>query len=126
YAEVLLNYAEAQNEYLPSPDASVYAAINAIRTRAGITTELTPGSLDKAAMRSLIRNERYVELCFEQKRYWDIRRWDLAEQKLNGKRYTGVFITKETDGSFNYEYIPVDARPNVFTPAMKFMPIPQT
>ncbi|GAA4800643.1 RagB/SusD family nutrient uptake outer membrane protein [Olivibacter ginsenosidimutans] len=125
YAEVLLNYAEAQNEYLASPDASVYEAVNAIRARAGITSPLVMGSLNKDAMRSLIRNERYVELCFEQKRYWDIRRWNLADEMLNGKRYTGVFIKRQADGSFTYEYIPVDARPNVFTPAMKFMPIPQ-
>lgn len=126
YAELLLDYAEAQNEYLAVPDGSVYDAVNAIRERAGITAVIPAGSLSKDSMRNLIRNERYVELCFEKKRYWDIRRWNLASALLNGKKYTGVVITKQPDNTFTYEYVPVDARPNVFQPKMNYMPIPQT
>jgi starch-binding outer membrane protein, SusD/RagB family len=126
YAETLLNYAEAQNEFLAMPDASVYDALNAVRARAGITTPLVAGTLNKDKMRELIRNEKYVEFCFEKKRYWDIRRWGLALEKLNGKRYTGVFITKKADNTFTYDYLPVDAEPIVFTERMKLMPIPQT
>jgi hypothetical protein len=126
YAELLLDYAEAQNEYLAVPDGSVYDAVNAIRERAGITAVIPAGSLSKDSMRNLIHNERYVELCFEKKRYWDIRRWNLASALLNGKKYTGVVITKQPDNTFTYEYVPVDARPNVFQPKMNYMPIPQT
>lgn len=126
YAEVLLNYAEAQNEYLDNPDASVYDAINAIRKRAGITTEIPLNSLTKDAMRDLIRNERYVELSYERKRYWDLRRWKTAVSLLNGKRYDGVVITKEGNGSFTYDYEPTDLQPGVFTDKMYFMPIPQS
>lgn len=125
YAEVLLNYAEAQNEFLGAPDQSVYDALNLIRRRAGISNDLIPGSYSKDQMRSFIHNERYVELCLEHKRYWDLRRWKSAGTILNGKRGTGVVITKEANGSFSYDYEPVDPQPNVFTDKMYFMPIPR-
>src|SRR5690606_924602 len=105
YAEVLLNYAEAQNEYLSDPDVSVYDAVNEVRRRAGITEDVS--ALSKEEMRELIRNERYIEFAFEHKRYWDIRRWELATTLLNGRRYTGVFATKQPSGSFTYEYLPI-------------------
>ncbi len=125
YAEVLLNYAESRNEILASPDESIYNVLNEIRRRAGITEDISYGSLNKDEMRKLIRNERYIELCFEKKRYWDIRRWKIAETLLNGRRYNGVVITKNNDGSFGYEYAPVDPQPIVFTEKMYWMPIPQ-
>lgn len=125
YAEVLLNYAEAKNEFLGTPDASVYDAVNKVRRRAGITEDLQTGSLNKVSMRNLIRNERYIEFCFEKKRYWDVRRWKLATTLFNGKLYSGAVITKLGNGEFSYEYLPVDPQPNVFTEKMYFMPIPQ-
>lgn len=126
YAEVLLNYAEAQNEFLANPDASIYDALNEIRRRAGITGDIPHGSLNKDEMRKLIRNERYIELCLEKKRYWDIRRWKLATTLLNNRRYSGVVITKNGNGSFSYEYVPVDPQPNVFSEKMYWMPIPRS
>lgn len=125
YAEVLLNYAEAQNEVLTAPDQSVFDAINLVRKRAGITTSLVAGSMDKNSMRTLIRNERYVELCFEGKRYWDLRRWKTASSSLNNKKGMGVIITK-TGNSFSYEYLPIDPQNMVFLEKMYFMPIPQS
>jgi len=82
YAEILLNYAEAQNE-AAGPDNSVYAAVNAIRTRVGMPS-LTPG-LSQEQMRTQIRHERRVEFAFEEHRFWDIRRWKIAANVLNGK-----------------------------------------
>lgn len=123
YAEVLLNYAEAQNEAV-GPDASVYAALEKIRGRAGITNPISPG-MSQDEMRKLIHNERYVELCFENKRYWDLRRWKLADEYLNGVQYTGVIPTKNPDGSFSYAYgNTVDAQPIVFEEKMYWFPIP--
>lgn len=124
YAEILLDFAEAQNE-ATGPTADVYAALDKIRKRAGITTELEQ-NLTKDQMRELIRNERYVELCFEHHRYWDLRRWKLAETKLNNRKYTGVVITKHDDGTFTYEYEPVESYNLVFDNKMYFMPIPQS
>lgn len=126
FAEVLLNYAEAQNEYLSTPDASVYEALNKLRKRAGITEDLAPGSLTQEQMRAVIRNERFVELCFEGKRYWDLRRWKLAGTVLNGTKGTGVLITKQPNGTFTYQYQAVDAQPIIFTENMYFMPILQS
>jgi len=126
YAEVLLNYAEAQNEYLSNPDASVYDAINKIRRRAGIITDIPVGSLSKESMKTLISNERYVELSYECKRYWDLRRWKIADKVLNGTKFTGAVITKKADGSFTYDYQSADSEPGVFLPKMYFMPIPQS
>ena len=65
YAEILLNYAEAQNEAV-GPDASVYAAINAVRGRASVNMPALPGGLSQAAMRTAIQNERQIELAFEE------------------------------------------------------------
>ncbi len=126
FAEVLLNFAESQNEYLEEPDINVYTAINDIRKRAGITNEIPVGSLTKDAMRSLIEKERYVELSYERKRYWDLRRWKTAVDVLNGKDFDGIVITKESDGSFSYEYEPVDPQPGVFLEKMYFMPLPKS
>lgn len=75
YAEVLLNYAEAQNEAVGA-DASVYAAINQVRTRSG-QPNLDAG-LSQVQMRDKIRNERRVELSFEEHRFFDVRRWKLG------------------------------------------------
>src|SRR5690606_11415536 len=87
YAEVLLNYAEAQNEAV-GPDATVYAAINKIRNRSDLP-DLEPG-LDQDAMRIAIRSERRVELCFENKRYYDNKRWQQQETTMGVARHNMV------------------------------------
>ncbi len=81
YTEILLNYAEAQNE-AAGPDISVYNAINAIRARVGMPN--LPIGLSQAEMRIKIRHERRVEMAFEEQRFWDIRRWKVAGTVLNG------------------------------------------
>lgn len=84
YAEMLLNFAEAENEYLDTPSQEVYNAIIALRARAGIE----PGdnnlygldaNMTQAEMREVIHNERRIEMAFEEQRYFDIRRWREAE-----------------------------------------------
>jgi hypothetical protein len=109
YAEVLLNYAEAQNEAV-GPDASVYKALDEIRTRAGIPvfSAVYPGA-SQATMRALIRKERRIELALEGKRYFDLLRWKLAETNLNHVMH-GMKIT--SDGSGNYTYTVVSAIPS--------------
>ncbi|MFT3934505.1 MAG: RagB/SusD family nutrient uptake outer membrane protein [Chitinophagaceae bacterium] len=105
YAEVLLNYAEAQNEAV-GPDASVYSAMDAIRTRAGIPTFTTvyPGAT-QAQMRALIRKERRVELALEGKRYFDLIRWKIAETNLNHVMH-GMKIESNGSGGYTYTLIP--------------------
>lgn len=125
YAEVLLNYAEAQNEAV-GPDASVYAAINQIRKRSNLP-DLTTG-LNQAAMRTAIYNERRVELCFEAKRFYDIIRWKTAQDVMN-KDLHGMMITNsspaDNSGRWVYQVIGLN-HPHVFTQKMYLNPIPQT
>ncbi len=80
YADVLLMYAEAQNE-LSGPDQSVYDAMNAIRNRVAMPD--VPAGLSQVEMRAKIRHERRVELAFEGLRYYDLKRWRIAEEVLN-------------------------------------------
>jgi hypothetical protein len=125
YAEVLLNYAEAQNEILGAPDQNVYEAVERIRERAGLDPFHLPQGLSKVEMREKIRHERYIELAFEQKRYWDLRRWKIAEEKLNGKTFHAMYITKIGEDLYSYEAKPFSQTPYVFQEKMYFMPIPQ-
>jgi hypothetical protein len=80
FADVLLMYAEAQNE-AAGPDASVYAVLDQIRTRAGMP-KVAEGKT-QAYLREIIRLERRIELAQEGFYYNDIRRWKLAEKVLN-------------------------------------------
>ncbi|WPU93142.1 RagB/SusD family nutrient uptake outer membrane protein [Mucilaginibacter sabulilitoris] len=129
YAEVLLNYAEAQNE-AGGPSADVYAALDKIRVRSQLPTlEAAYGgqTLSQEQMRAVIRNERRVELCWENKRYYDIIRWRIAESVLNVDRH-GMKITNtspaDNKGVWKYEPVLLN-HPHVFTPKMYLNPIPQ-
>lgn len=99
YAEILLNYAEAQNE-AEGPDQSVYDAVNEIRSRAGMPD--LPAGLSQSEMRERIRNERRVELAYEEHRYFDVRRWLIAEDVEN-EQAKGISVTKNGDGTFTYQ-----------------------
>ncbi|PHQ29562.1 RagB/SusD family nutrient uptake outer membrane protein [Leeuwenhoekiella nanhaiensis] len=118
YAEVLLNYAEAQNE-ATGPDQSVYDAINQIRNRAGMP-DLKTG-LSQTEMRERIRNERRIELAFEEHRFFDIRRWRIAEDLLNGPLMR-MTIIKEGD---DYTYIKEPFETRSFPYKLYVLPIPQ-
>lgn len=109
YAEILLNFAEAENEYLSSPSQDVYDAIIALRKRAGIEAGNDNlyglrDDMSQADMRKVIQNERRIELAFEEHRYWDIRRWRLAEM-IYAQPVKGMFITTSLTGT---TYIPQD------------------
>ena len=74
YAEILLTYAEAQNEAV-GPDGTVYSAINAVRERVNMPD--IPAGLTQDSMRTRIRHERRIELAMEGQRYFDLKRWQL-------------------------------------------------
>ena len=80
-AEMYLNAAEAKFEMGKVDEA--LPLINEIRNRAGMPDK-TSLTLDE------LHNERYVELYIEEHHYWDIRRWRIAEDELNGKGFHGV------------------------------------
>jgi len=83
YADIKLMYAEAQNE-AAGPDASVYQQVNEVRARPGVNMPALPAGLTQDDMRQRIRHERRVEFALEGLRYFDLRRWGIAAQKLNG------------------------------------------
>ncbi len=122
FAEVLLNYAEARNEYLSAPDQEVYRAIEKIRERAGLSPyELTAG-LTQAQMREVIINERQKELAFEGHRFFDVRRWKIAEQTDNRLMH-GTEPVKTASGT---TYNTIEVRKHNFNPRMYLWPIPQS
>jgi hypothetical protein len=84
YADILLMYAEAQNEFA-GPSADVYDALDTIRGRVGMPK--IARNKTQAELRSIIRHERRIELAGEGQYYNDIRRWKTAEVELNGDVY---------------------------------------
>jgi len=123
YAEVLLNYAEAQNE-ASGPDKSVYQAINKIRARVELPP-LKPG-LSQEEMRRSIRQERRVELAFEQKRLFDIYRWKIAEVVLN-RPAMGMKIESGPNGTTIATVEPAAGGERKFYPEKNYLlPIPQS
>ena len=119
YAEVLLNYAEAQNEAV-GPDATVYEALRQVRARAG-QPPVTAG-LSQAAMRELIRNERRVELSFEEHRFFDVRRWKLGGVYFR-EPIRKVQIERTGGGTLIYSYPKWEDRD--FKDFQNVLPIPQ-
>ena len=126
--EIFLDYAEAAKE-ASGPKANVggagfsaYDVIKAIRQRAGVGGDNDPYLEECAAsqekMRQLIRNERRLELCFENHRFWDLRRW---KANLN-EGVRGVSITTAASGDFNYRGINVESRD--YKDYMYYGPIP--
>lgn len=84
YAELLLLYAEAKIEG-GDIDGSVYDAIDAVRLRAGMPA--LPRGLDQAALRTALRYERKIELCNDGFRWYDLRRWGITSEVMNGRIY---------------------------------------
>ena len=125
YTELFLAYAEAANEAWGPTGAgahgfSAYDVIKALHDRAGVGNDyLNSISGDKAKMRELIRNERRIELSFENKRFWDMRRWklDLTETA------TGMKID-QVGGAL--QYTKIDVEPRNYAAHMYYGPIPET
>jgi hypothetical protein len=125
YADVMLMNAEALNEYNSSPTPEVYQVLKDIRKRAGITVGADglyglKANMTQAEMRDAIRNERRIEMAFEEQRFWDLRRWKIAETVLN-KSLSGMKITK-TGTTLTYQK--VVAGQVVFPSRMYLYPIP--
>lgn len=88
YAEILLNYAEAAAE-LATMGVSEYEAngltyLNDVRDRAGVDAA-------DALTVNLVRNERRIELMYENHRFWDIKRWRDAERLMTNKKMKGLY-----------------------------------
>ncbi|RAJ94026.1 putative outer membrane starch-binding protein [Larkinella arboricola] len=95
YAEVLLTYAEAKIE-LNQLDKTVLDAINLVRQRADVAMPPITDLSSQAALRKIVRRERLVELAFEGLRYFDLRRWRIAEEVMPGKVYGMTYVENGT------------------------------
>ena len=91
-ADLYLYYAEALNEMKGAPDAEVYEYIDLVRERAGLEGVVDSWAnysinfakpASKAGMRQIIQRERLIEMAFEGARFWDLRRWKLAQEYMN-------------------------------------------
>ncbi|MCR5679224.1 MAG: RagB/SusD family nutrient uptake outer membrane protein [Prevotella sp.] len=139
YTEIFLAYAEAANDaWGPKNDPNgigytAYDVIKAIRQRAGLATNeigmplpegdtyLEDCANDQTKMTSLIRNERRLELCFENKRFWDLRRWLLP---LN-ETVKGMKIDRNEDTE-ELTYTVIDVEDRVFDNSYQmYGPIPK-
>lgn len=128
YGEVLLNYAEAMVEGYgdfnyknpPALPLSAMEAVNLIRKRKEVNMPDFDSGMTVTQFKEKLRNERMVELAFENHRFWDIRRWMIGDETTD---IYGVEITKEGYG-FKYKKILVESR--VWDDKMYLYPIPDS
>lgn len=132
YAEIILNYAEALNELGQTDNA--LANLYLIRNRAGIAAGAdgrygVKAGITQDELREVIRKERRTEMAFEDTRFYDERRWKIAEVTEN--QYNKIMrITPKnttiTPDPLNYTYqVGNSIRLHSFRPANYLMPIPQ-
>jgi len=120
YAEILLNYAEAS--FMLGHEDVAREYLNMVRSRPGV--EMPDVTESGQALWDRIVNERRIELVFEEHRYFDVRRWKIAEQVLNEDR-TRMQIYRDPDtGEKTYE-VQVFQEAS-FYPRNYLAPIPQS
>ena len=124
YAEALLTYAEAANEYFGDPSAtdgtlsmSAAEALNAVRSNAGMPDVTASSYTD---FQEAVRREWRVEFAFEDHRFWDVRRWKIGAATQGS--IDGVKITK-SGSAFEYSRFNVESR--TWAEKMYLYPIPQ-
>lgn len=122
YSDVLLMVAEAENETNGQPTALAYQCLNKVRERAGIKT-YPEGSLDKAAFRQAVKDERAMELCFEYTRRYDLIRWGEYVKNMNelsARAQQGANANWSTGPSYSvYTFFKI-------TDAYNYFPIPDS
>lgn len=133
-ADLYLYYAEALNESKTAPDTDVYEYIDLVRERAGLGGVVESWSnysdnsdkpLTKEGMRKIIRQERMIELCFEGARFWDLKRWMMAEEYMaRGIRGWNAAAVGDVTAE-NYYVVKTIAIPE-FSFKDYFWPIPET
>lgn len=118
YAEILLNYAEALNEWQGPTYTDYYCkksaleALNEVRVAAGMPAYT---ETDKDKFKALVKKERRIELAFEDHRFWDIRRWK------EGNLVEKIYGVKKQNGAYHRELI----QTRVWEDKMYLYPIPQ-
>lgn len=129
-AQLYLDFAEAANEAygpdtkVPDTDMSALDAINIIRNRVGAVPVRSEYTGDKTTFRDRIRNERAIELCFEDHRWYDIRRWRIAKEVL--KTVNKVVITRTGKNEFSFRYMEHPDYKRVFEDKHYWYPLPKS
>lgn len=147
YAEVLLGYVEAMNEMEsnytdtknpdnPDDDVTVSRDINEmvrcfnqVRYRAGLPGITTADAGDKTRMRQLIEQERQVEFAFESHRYHDLRRWGIAQERIDTRMMGCNVAARTSEREKFYTPVVLDQQKiyrRTFSQKMYFYPIPRS
>lgn len=128
YAEVLLNKAEAYAEAdYARYNTQALGVLNELRARVNLPAKTTADAPDKEAFMRLLRKERAVELAGEGFRYWDLRRWRMAENVINGQLAHGVRITRTGATAYTYETVDCDAGvPRIFLEKYYYFSLPES
>jgi hypothetical protein len=123
YADVLMMYAEAQNELGEMNESVWNQTVRTLRSRAGFVDPAAlnfNASLGQTGLRTSIRNERRTEFAMEGLRIFDIRRWKTAEVVLNGWAHGAKFGPASIDNGY------IRANLRVFDPGKHYLwPIPR-
>lgn len=118
-SEIYLNYAEAEAQLGHTGTALTW--LNKIRQRVGMP-DVTSGGGDDLVQK--IRQERRVELCFEGHRFFDLRRWGIAEQGAGDALGIIITPTNAQNTTFSYQVTTVQTR--VWRPNFYYYPIPRS
>ena len=135
YADVLLMYAEAINEYAGAPDDQAKEAIREIRKRTGVKTDESLLG-DYRSFRDLVRNERGRELAFEGLRKWDLIRWGTFVEKMHNagtnqpteNKYRNVSYTNYASANYanvtaRHIYLPIPTKELAVNHALRQNPL---
>lgn len=125
-AEIYLNYAEAK--YFCGDEVTARQYVNFVRERARNMAEDPTNMLPDVTesgddLLKKIQQERKVELAFEEHRYFDVRRWKIAEDTQVGQ-FHGIKITKKADGTKTYTISNVGNPRKFISPNHYLAPIP--
>ena len=133
FTEIFLAFAETANDAWGPKDArmgySAYDVIKAIRLRGGLPEDdpyLEACAASKEKMAELIRNERRIELCFENKRFWDLRRWKMPiNETVMGMKIEKIDPEKAPDPE-NLRYTRIEVEDRKFDSSYQWYgPIPK-
>lgn len=117
YAEILLNYAEAQ--FMLGEEETAREYLNMVRSRTSVNMPDVTESGEELLQR--IRHERRIELVFEGHRYFDVRRWKIADE-TESEDLMGIDIEKN---GATKTYSPVMLTQRVWTDNLYLLPIPR-
>lgn len=128
-AEFYLNYAEAVNEYY-GPDGRVEGAqytaveaLNVIRNRGGLRDLNEEESKDDLSFRAQVRRERAVELFAEGQRFFDCRRWKIADEKFGQQLHTLRYVQNASKTGYDSYYLALHDK-RAWSKAMYLHPFP--